>query len=151
MKLGMGLFVAVLLMGIALAPVQAAAPEGMVIFHDAFRTYDDIQPGGPVHVGMYQQDVTPWMDVLVQLEDGKWYGPERNGDDISAEPLPEGYRWEFANGFSGTPAGEMWWNASAPEGEAKLFDPSGNVVVVVPLRIELHIPGTSDGAPLRMY
>ncbi len=71
-------------------------------------TYDDIRPDVTVPVGIYQQDVIPWMDVLIQLEDGKWYGPERNDDDKTVEPLPEGYHWEFVGGFSGTPGGEMW-------------------------------------------
>ena len=145
MKSGKSLLLAIVLLGMALVPAYAATPNIAVIFHDAFMTYDDIRPDVTIPVGIYQQDVTPWMDVLIQLEDGKWYGPERNDDDKTVEPLPEGYHWEFVGGFSGTPGGEMWWNGAGPEGEARLLAGDDSVLVAVPVRIELHIPGTSDG------
>ena len=156
MKSGKSLLMAVVLLGLALVPAYAAIPNTAVIFHDAYMTYTDVPatvgqesrpPFKTYLVGIYDQDVTPWMDVLVQLEDGKWYGPERNEDGITAQPLPEGYHWEFSNGFAGTPNGEMWWKGSEldVDGEATLFDADGNVVIAVPVRIELHIPGTSSG------
>jgi hypothetical protein len=77
------------------------------------------------------------MDLLVQMG-GTWYGPERQEDDISVAPLPEGYYWTVTNSFATMLNGEAWWTGPGVSGEATLIGPDGSVVVRLPLRIEFY-------------
>jgi hypothetical protein len=102
--------------------------EAEVVYHDA-----QIIDG----VATYEADVLPWLDLLVRL-DGNWYGPERYEDDITAAPLPEGYRWEADGSFSSLPNGEAWWNGPDVEGKASLIGPDGNKLHTLQLRIDFY-------------
>jgi len=121
-------------------------PNVIVIFHDAFDTYQDIQPDGVIHAGMYHESTVPWVDLLVRLDDGLWYGPERNADDIEALPLPDGYAWECTGGFGCLPNGELWWNGLGTESTTVLRDADGVEVHRPLLRLEIHAGSGSGGA-----
>jgi hypothetical protein len=100
--------------------------EARVIYHDGHN-----QAG----VGIYDGGVLPWMDLLVRLGED-WYGPEREPDDgINALPLPPRYRWEAEGGFGILPNGEAWWTKLATEGTARLIEPTGKVILELPLRV----------------
>jgi len=88
--------------------------EAKVLYHDAVNE-------GEGKVGVYESWAMPWMDLLVQLDDGNWYGPERREDEIQALPLPAGYRWETDGEFSCMEDGGVWWNETSTEGNARLF------------------------------
>jgi len=102
--------------------------EAKVIYHDAV----DIDG-----VGKYKEGVYVWMDLLVRLDDN-WYGPERQADDISALPLPDGYRWEMDGDFSLLPNGEVWWTGPGIEGTARLINPEGSEIHTLELKIEFE-------------
>jgi hypothetical protein len=102
--------------------------EAVVVYHDA-----QIIDG----VATYEPGVPPWLDLLVQL-DGNWYGPERYEDDITAAPLPDGYRWETDDSFSSLPNGEAWWDGPGVEGKARLIGPDGNELHTLQLEIGFY-------------
>lgn len=125
---------------------NANTSASSVVFHDSFSTHRDVLPDRVVSVGEYQSGVTPWFDLLVQLPDGTWLGPERNLDDsINAQSLPEGFRWQVTEGFGVLPNGEAWWTGPGTEAWATLWDAQGNEVVKFPFRIQIHTP-TSDSS-----
>jgi hypothetical protein len=105
------------------------ASEAKVIYHGA-----EVVEG----IGRYRSGVEPWMDLLVRLEDGQWYGPERQEDDIEALPLPDGYGWEAAGNFSTLPDGEAWWTGPGLVGEARLIGPDGSQIYVLQLKVEFY-------------
>gem|GEM_PF-796703 len=106
-----------------------------VRYHD-LEAYD--RQGTPV----YKLGELPWLDLLVRLEDERWYGPERAVKVNEVLPLPQGYRWETRGGFSSLPNGEAWWNGTGPVGEAILYGPNNRTLQRVPLRIEFQRPFT---------
>jgi hypothetical protein len=103
--------------------------EARVIYHDAEVIYND--------VAKYKSEIQPWLDLLVRMGDN-WYGPERQVDDITAAPLPEGYRWETEGSFSSMPTGEAWWTAPGIQGRAILIGPDGGVLYTLELRLEFY-------------
>jgi hypothetical protein len=105
------------------------ASEARVIYHGA-----EVVEGK----GRYRSGVEPWMDLLVRLEDGQWYGPERQEDDIEALPLPDGYGWETGGNFSSLPNGEAWWTGPGLVGEARLIGPDGSQIYTLQLRVEFY-------------
>ena len=57
-----------------LEPTQPVEPDVIVICHGSFDTYQDIQPDGLTHVGMFNDSAVPWVDLLVRLDDGQRHG-----------------------------------------------------------------------------
>jgi hypothetical protein len=103
--------------------------NAMVIYHGG------VEQDG---VGIYEKETLPWMDLLALLDD-TWYGPERAPDDgIDAQPLPEGYRWECDGGFACHPNGEVWYVGPENEGTAHLYNPGGEVLAELPLKVAFH-------------
>ena len=56
-------------------PGYPAAPQTGIDFHDSANIYQSPVAYGSVNVGVYAPGVTPWMDLLVQMN-GQWYGSE---------------------------------------------------------------------------
>lgn len=105
------------------------ATEATAFYHDA----DIIDV-----IVKYRADVSPWLDLLVRLDDGSWYGPERNDDAINALPLPEGYRWETEGSFETLPNGEAWWAGPGVEGTATLIGPDGSGLITLHLEVAFY-------------
>ena len=105
------------------------ATEATAFYHDA-----DIVD----MIAKYRPDVSPWLDLLVRLDDGSWYGPERNDDAIDALPLPEGYRWETEGSFETLPNGEAWWAGPGVEGTATLIGPDGSGMITLHLELAFY-------------
>jgi hypothetical protein len=110
------------------------ASQGRVIYHDA-----RVVAG----VAQYPAGAQPWLDLLVQL-DGNWYGPERYADDITALPLPHGYRWEVEarpghqDSFAVLPDGQAWWTGPDIHGHVRLLAPDGSKIYELYLLIEFY-------------
>jgi hypothetical protein len=85
----------------------------------------------------YPTGTQPWLDLLIRSGE-TWYGPERNADDVTAQPLPEGYRWEVEGSFATLPDGEAWWTGPSFEGQAKLIGPDGGELYRLDLRVEFY-------------
>lgn len=107
------------------APLPTAS-QGQVIYHDARVAVTE--------VGQYPAGTQPWLDLLVQL-DGNWYGPERYSDEITAVPLPPGYRWEVEGSFSALPDGQAWWTGPDVHGHARLLAPDGSELYALHLMV----------------
>ena len=104
--------------------------------------YHDLEAYNRQGIPVYRPEVLPWLDLLVRLEDERWYGPDRAANIEGVWPLPQGYRWETQGGFSSLPNGEAWWNGTGPAGEAILYGPDGRALQQVPLRIGFQSPFT---------
>jgi hypothetical protein len=125
------------------APTAVLVTDARVVYHGG------VEQDG---VGIYEKGTLPWMDLLVQLN-GIWYGPEREPDDeIAAQALPDGYRWECEGGFGCHPNGEAWWSETSEEGTARLVGPGEAVLAETELKVAFHGGGgglspTSDPGP----
>jgi hypothetical protein len=128
------LVVSLLVVSVGVIVVQAQDPEPEmppklvelhnISFNDSYGAYLEEYEEAWRDVGQYRSGMTPWMDLLVLLPDGNWYGPERNpSDGIEALPLPADFWWEVTEAFGATPTGEVWWQGLGPEGNATLYGP----------------------------
>jgi hypothetical protein len=130
---------------VLLAPTTGSG----IVFHDAVNAYQEIKAdlkNLAIDVGMYQEGPVPWIDLLVQMSDGKWYGPERDAKDtIQALPLPPGYHWVVTEGFGALPNGEVWFVGPKTEAWAVLYGPGEQELHRFPFRVEL--PGQGHEGP----
>lgn len=144
-----GIFVASIVTAQGESPQPTAAPifmrpQGLqVIFQAATRVYLDDAGGVPQFVAEYDSGIEPRMDLLVQLEDGKWYGPERCDDEIDALRLPSNFSWQTSGDFQSLATGEAWWEGPSVSGDATLTYPGG--AVQLGLRVEI-LPDQGDSA-----
>ena len=151
-----GSAVALALLMVTFGPVQAAgllmispsssqpgyptAPQAGIDFHDATNIYQAPAAYGAVNVGVYNPGVTPWMDLLVQMN-GQWYGPNRDPSyNLTPQPLPPEYPWQVTQGFGALPNGEAWWTGPETSATATLYGPNGAVVTSVPFQLQLEQP-----------
>jgi hypothetical protein len=119
-------------------PLNTWPPGWQVHLTAGEARYHDAETMDEAGVPLYREGVLPWLDLLVRLEDDRWYGPARTADGLQVLPLPQRYRWETRGGFSSLPNGEAWWNKTSPEGEAILYGPDNTELQRLQLKVEIQ-------------